>query len=161
MTLRDFLHLIVRPNLAEFLAKPDDLRLAFNAVAAVDTLAAHMFRWALDNRPAAVAGLKDDDGMYRQRLATKNADFDLVFQVAKASKHVRLTRGKNIPPVRCVDQVTSELPTWDDNLMWDRFRWDVEQVFVRPDGGLAQGLEFVLVDALAFLEGEIAALGIP
>ncbi len=154
MTPQEYLALIVRPNLADLQTKPGDLRFALNAVVAIDALAAHMHRWAVDNKPDVVAGL--DDSAYRKELAHKNCDFDVTFQVAKAAKHVRLTRG-NIPAVGSVDQVATDVPEWDD-IVWDRFRWDIEQVFVHVEGAPAQGLEFVLVDALAFLEGEIANL---
>src|SRR5262245_60337628 len=103
MTPREHLELIVQPNMADMLTDLDDLRLAFNAIAAVDALAGHIYWWTVDNRPADVAGLSDDTDYRANFLAPRNRDFQLVFESAKASKHVRLIRGS--PSVRAADQV--------------------------------------------------------
>ena len=42
MTRREHLELVVRPNMSEMMQGLDDLRLAFDALAAVDALAAHI-----------------------------------------------------------------------------------------------------------------------
>ncbi len=67
MTPRDFLEQIVQPNLSEFDADQSDLRRAFNALASVDALAAHMFAWLEANTPTAVPGI-GDDSHYRPSL---------------------------------------------------------------------------------------------
>src|SRR4051794_34428135 len=102
---RDFLTNIVRPNLAEFEAEFGSERRAFNAIAALDALAAHMFQWCKRNKQAAVVGVADDSD-YRARLAGLNSDFRLLRDIAKASKHVELTRGN--PSVKHSSQVDAE-----------------------------------------------------
>jgi hypothetical protein len=87
-----FLEDIVKPNMAEFDADYASLRLAFNAVAAVDALAAHLFWWCKVNVPANVAAIKDDDE-FRRALAKKHPDYALLHDIAKANKHVQLVRG--------------------------------------------------------------------
>jgi hypothetical protein len=160
MTPREHLELVVRPNMREMLNDLDDLRLAFNAIASVDALAAHIYWWAVHHRPAAVAGLKNDTEYRAKVLASRSRDFQLIFETAKAAKHVRLTRGTP-PKVRAVDQVVTKAAEWD-NMRWDDFRWDTTQVRIEPVGGETPWtVEGVVRRALAFLEEEMATLEIP
>src|SRR5579859_7128759 len=46
MTPRQFLNDIVCPNVKDFHDNYDNLRYAYNAIAAVDSLAAHLYVWA-------------------------------------------------------------------------------------------------------------------
>jgi len=46
MSARDFLQDIVRPNVSDFHANFGSRRHAYNAVSAVDALAAHLYVWA-------------------------------------------------------------------------------------------------------------------
>jgi hypothetical protein len=159
MNPRQHLDQIVRPNMKEMMADLDDLRLAFNAIAAVDALAAHIYWWAAHHCPGAVAGLEDDTE-YRRALVPRSHAFELVFETAKAAKHVRLTWGK-LGKVRAVDQVVAKAAGWDA-MAWDDFRWDTTQVRIEPIGGeTPYTVEGVLTRALAFLEGEMASLDIP
>lgn len=86
MTPREYLDQVVRPNIADLARDNGDLRLALNAVHAVDALAAHIFYGA---GGAAKIGDKDDVA-YRARLAGQDAEFGLLRDVAKAAKHVEL-----------------------------------------------------------------------
>lgn len=45
MTPKEFLEQIARPNVDDFQSDFDDMRRAFNAIAAVDALAAHLYEW--------------------------------------------------------------------------------------------------------------------
>jgi hypothetical protein len=60
MTPREFLDEVVRPNVAEFNVNFGSLRTAYNAVAAVDALAAHIYWWCKTNSSAEVKGDRDD-----------------------------------------------------------------------------------------------------
>jgi hypothetical protein len=158
MTPREHLELVVRPNMSEMLANLDDLRLAFNAIAAVDSLAAQVYWWAFHHNPSHVFDVTSDDA-YRHRLAAQDNDFRLMFETAKAIKHGRLTRGRP-PSVRALDQVVAKPSGWD-NWRWDEFRWDTTQVRIEPIGGETPWtVEGVLTRALAFLEKEMVALKI-
>ncbi len=159
MTPRDHLELVVRPNMRDMLADLEDLRLAFNAIASVDALAAHIYWWAVHYQPHAVAGIVDDTEYRAKALAPRNNDFRLVFEIAKATKHVRLTRGQP-PSVRAADQLMAKSATWDD-MRWESFRWDTTQVCISPIGEAAWSAESVLVRALEFLEEEMKRLRIP
>ena len=48
MIPRDFLETVVRPNVTEFNADYGKIQRAYNAVAAVDALAAHIYGWCND-----------------------------------------------------------------------------------------------------------------
>jgi hypothetical protein len=159
MTPRQHLELVVRPNMREMLNDLDDLRFAFNAIAAVDALAAHIYWWAVHHRPDAVAGINDDTEYRAKALVKRSHDFQIVFETAKAIRHGRLTRGTP-PKVRAADQLVAKAAGWD-NMRWDDFRWDTTQVRIEPIGEAAWSAEGVLTRALAFLEEEMATLKIP
>jgi hypothetical protein len=156
MTPLDHLELVVRPNMQAMRDDVADIRHAFNAIAAVDSLAAHIYWWAVHNKPGYVAEPDDDTG-FRKRLVERDKDFRLVFDIAKASKHVRLMRGD--PSVRAADQLVAKHPGWGE-WRWDDFRWDIEQVRIEPIGATAWSAEGVLDRALAFLEKVMVEAGI-
>jgi hypothetical protein len=158
MTPRQHLDLVVQPNMNAMLGDLDDIRLAFNAIAAVDALAAQIYWWAVHNHPSLVAGLVDDTE-YRQQLAGQNNDFRLLFETAKAIKHGRLTRGKP-PSVRAVDQIVAKSPGWGEQ-RWDYSRWDISQVRIEPIGEAGWSVEGVLLGALSVLEAEMLRLQVP
>src|SRR5271169_407495 len=89
---RQFLEEVVKPNLTEFANDYASIRLAHNAIAAVDALAAHLFWWCKDNAVISVATMNEDTD-FRQMLATKDPDYALLHDIAKANKHVRLVHG--------------------------------------------------------------------
>jgi len=92
MDVREHLERIVHPNMAELREGYGDVRLAFNAIAALDAFAGHLYHWCCTNASHEISGIQDD-GAYRHRLALANADFALVRDMAKAQKHIHLTRG--------------------------------------------------------------------
>lgn len=158
MTPREFLEQVVRPNMAELEEHYGDIRRAANAIAALDALPAHMFAWATENDATKVAGIASDDA-YRQALRRRNRDFELASEAAKAGKHVVLTRGT--PSVDRADRVKTQSMGWGQG-RWGDMRWDGPlQVVVEPIGEAPWGVEGVLTRALAFLEAEMTALGIP
>lgn len=157
MTPQDYLVDIVKPNIAEFHEHYSDLRRAHNAIGAVDALAAHLFVWASANAPLTVASV-NDDSHYRATLASRNRDFALIRDIAKALKHVQLTRYN--PQVSRADQITSRPIGWGEG-GWGEGRWGgVEQVVVEIVPGEISYVENIVDRAVAFLEAEMAALGI-
>ncbi|PWE57284.1 hypothetical protein DEM27_06505 [Metarhizobium album] len=102
MDPRQFLEVILKPNVAEALEKFKDLRSNFNAVATADAMAAHIFYWAKKREVLEVAHIKDDLN-YRLELRRLNAHMALLFDVAKALKHVELERGN--PMVKAASEV--------------------------------------------------------
>ena len=158
MEPREHLEKIVRPNMDEMRTAFGDVRRAFNAVAAVDALAAHIYWWICHNAAHEKKGA-DNDSEYRDRLAQKNFDFQLVRDIAKAQKHVRLTRGS--PQVPTATHVATRSLGWDE-APWDEGRWDSPpQVVVTTNADQVRVVESILQGALGFLESEMKRLGIP
>lgn len=157
MTPRVFLENVARPNLAEFSTSFADLRLAMNAVHSIDALAAHIYS---ASGGAASTGCKDDSA-FRAQLAATSLEFALLRDVAKALKHVELTRvGKSPPALTRAAQVGSQSLGWDEG-NWEEVRWDSPpQVVVETDLGETRALDAICASALAFLESEMAARGL-
>jgi hypothetical protein len=155
---RVFLAEIVRPNVAELNSEFGDLRRAFNAIAAVDALAAHIFLWCRVHAPQEVAGIKIDAG-YRDKLARENADFRLLRDAAKANKHVELTQGH--PQVEHASQIKAEGRGWR-SAVGGETRWGSPvQVYVSANPGPTRAADNLVNGALSFLESEMDRLGIP
>ena len=132
MTPREFLEIVVRPNVDEFKANDGSVRHAYNAVAAIDALAAHLYLWCKTNASSEIVGVLDD-AQYRARLAQSSSDFRLLRDIAKAQKHAHLDRGA--PEVTAAAQVAARSIGWDQ-ARWDEGRWDgPSQVVVTTDGG--------------------------
>ena len=152
MTPREFLDQVVRPNVADFHANYGSLRHGYNAVAVVDALAAHIF-WYIRNAPA-----QGDDTAYRATLASRNHDFRLLRDIAKAQKHVRLTKG--VPQVVRAEQVSARSISYGEG-QYGAGRYDgPPQLVVDINPGDFRYVESVVDAALTFLEGEMQRLGI-
>jgi hypothetical protein len=157
MTPREFLDQIVRLNVAEFHANYADMRHAYNAIAAVDSLAAHIYVWCTANAPAEVAGIPDDT-QYRATLAGANNDFLLLRDIAKAQKHVELTRGT--PVIGSATQISARPVGWGKG-PYGHGRWGgVPQVVIDLNTGRMQYVERIVDSALAVLEAEMVRLNI-
>ena len=157
MTPREFLEKVVRPNIAEFDANFGSEQRAYNALAAVDSLAAHIYVWCKGNAPSEIAGIPDDSA-YRETLAGRSPDFRLLRDIAKAQKHVHLTRG-NLE-VTTAAQVTARSLGWGE-ARWDEGRWGgPPQVVVTTDNGDLRYVEQIVAASLAILEAEMTRLKI-
>ena len=157
MNVLDHLELIVRPNMNDLGEGYGDVRYAFNSIAAVDALAGQMWQWCRENALHEIANISDDIG-YRQRLAEANMDFALVRDMAKAQKHIHLTRGS--PQVSDADQVKTRSLGWGQ-ARWNEGRWgSPPQVVVGTEDGEVRAVESVLSRALAFLEAEMVRIGV-
>lgn len=157
MTPREFLEEVVKPNVSDFHGQFDSLRLAYNAIASVDSLAAHIFTWCKANTHPSVLGVADDT-VYRGNLAVMNSDFSLLRDMAKAQKHVHLTRGT--PLVTDESQLASRTIGFGEGGFGEG-RWGgVEQVVVDISGSDFRYVESVTDAALAFLESQMGSLGI-
>jgi hypothetical protein len=157
MLPREFLEKIVRPNIAEWEANFGSERHAYNAVAAVDSLAAHLYVWCKTNAPAKIVGISDDS-QYRASLAQRSPDFGLLRDIAKAQKHVHLTVGK--PEITTAGQVTARSLGWGE-ARWDEGRWGgPPQVVVTTDKGDLRYVEQIVAAAVALLEAEMTRMKI-
>jgi len=152
-----FLEQVVRPNVEEQRNDISNLRKAINALAAVDSLAAHLFVWQIENSVEALQGI-DDDVAYREQLSGRQSDFRLVRDVSKAIKHVRLTRGS--PEVSSATQIQTRSLGWDE-AHWGEGRWgSPPQVVVETNSGDLRVVNTIIENALAFLMKEMAEVGL-
>jgi hypothetical protein len=157
LTPREYLNDVVRPNLEELEAEFASIRRANNAVSSVDALAAHLFEWCKANAPHEVGSARDDTA-FRENLAKRSESFRLIRDIAKAHKHVRLTRGS--PLVSAAAQTNVRSLGWGE-AAWDEGRWDgPPQVVVTLDDGTHRVVDAVARQAVAFLEAEMARLGV-
>jgi len=157
VTPREFLENVVRPNVEDFKANYGSVRHAYNAVTAVDALAAHLYEWCKTNAPSEIAGVSHDS-QYRERLAQSSSDFRLLRDIAKAQKHVHLTRGAT--QVTGAAQVAARSLGWDEAKL-DQGRWDgPPQVVVTTDSGDLRYVEQIVADALVVLETKMSRLKI-
>jgi hypothetical protein len=158
MNPRGFLETVVQPNVQDFHADYANLRLAYNAVGAVDALAAHLYVWAKQHAPTAVASSVDDSA-YRETLAARDPQFRMLRDIAKALKHVHLTRGN--PLVDRAEQVTARSLVYGEGAYGEgRYGGPTQVVVDLPSGAIAY-VEGVVDTSLAFLEAEMTALGVP
>ena len=155
MTPREFLENVVRPNVQDFDANYGSVRHAYNAVAAVDALAAHLYLWCKTNAPSEIADVSDDT-QYRARLAQSSSDFRLLRDIAKAQKHVHLDRGPT--EVTAAAQVAARSIGFGE-ARWGEGRWGgPPQVVVTTDGGELRYVEQIVATALTVLETEMSRL---
>jgi hypothetical protein len=143
----NFLEEVVCPNIADQGANAGELRHAFNAIAAIDTLAAYMFHWC---RAHGATVNCPDDISYRNNLAQRSDDFGLVRDLANAQKQVELAR--------------TPVPTSDNQLVRraSALRTTVPGspcLVVKLDNGDLRTISDVLAGALDFLEAEMWRMG--
>jgi len=142
----DFLQIVVRPNLQEFVQAPGDIRRAINAILAVDALSAYIFH-AL---PLERAFGANEDSSFRAKLSERCPAFSTVRDAAKALKHVRLTRGS--PQIRSAEAVhTKEIGYGEAyGLSWG----GGSQVAIMKDGEVHIYVSTALREALNYLVQE-------
>lgn len=90
MRPREYLALVILPNIAEFDEDHSDPRRAYNAIQSTDALAAHIFYWCCRHAPDEVRGYRDDSA-FRIDMGRSRANVKLLHDIAKALKHVELT----------------------------------------------------------------------
>jgi hypothetical protein len=157
MTPSQFLEQVVRPNVEDFYVDDADMRYAYNAVAAVDALAAHVYVWCKANAPAEVAGL-NDDSHYRAKLSAAHDDFRLLRDIAKAQKHVRLKQGT--PVIGGAEQISTRAVGFGEGPMGHGCFGGPPQVVIDVDTSTMRYVRQIVESALRFLEGEMARLNI-
>jgi hypothetical protein len=157
VTPREFLDNVVRPNVTDFHAKYDSIRIAHNAVGSIDALVAHIFTWCSIHVPDEIAGIRDDSE-YRGKLAARNREFDLLRDIAKAQKHVHLTRGN--PQLTNTAQINTRPIGFGEGRFGEGRFGGPPQVVVDLNAGGFEYVERIVDSALAFLESEMNRLGI-
>ena len=156
MTPKSFLETVVAPNIEDFRNNFSSLRHAHNAISALDALAAHLYYWAVSNSPNVVSSAKGDS-CYRNELAERNGSFKLLRDIAKAQKHVHLTRHN--PQVERADQVTSKNIGWGDGGYGQGRSGGGEQVIVNDYNDQIHYVEEIIDLSLKFMISEMRELG--
>jgi hypothetical protein len=149
---------IVEPNLKEFHDNFASLRHAFNVAAAADALAAHIYWWCVENNPGEVAGITSDTG-YREKLAKADSSFALLRDVAKAHKHVKLTRSN--PMVSSSEQSTAMSVGYGVRGYSEGRFIGVTQIFIVTESGEALYFENIIRNATRFLCAQMERVGVP
>ncbi len=144
---------IAREALVAAQADPVNLRLVMSAVALADMLAAHVFQAdAADNRAAFRMKNSEDDTCFREYLAKADTsgNFRLLRDLAKAQKHVVLTRGD--AEIKRADQLSTR------SLGYGQGGYGVgpygggNQLAVELDNGRIRNVIAIIEHAIEFLE---------
>jgi len=154
---REYLTVVVKPNLEAMSTGVADPRLTYNAVATADALAAHIFYWCRANAPAEVSGLKDISA-YRQEQKKHKANAALMYDVAKALKHVELDRGA--PRIRLATDILPQQFGYEEGAYGVGPFGGGEQMSAIVDGRKVQ-LAWTIRSVVEFYEGEMDRLRIP
>jgi hypothetical protein len=153
---REFCAEVVAKNITDFHADYASLRLAFNTIASVDALAAHLCEWCRTNAPQELAG--GDDSTYRAALAKRNAAFEMLRDVAKAQKHVRLTKGN--PKVTLASQTSARGVGYGEGGYGLGRYGGPEQVVIDDNNGDMHYVEHIVDEAVTFLLTEMDRLAV-
>lgn len=154
MTPAEFLETVVKPNRAELDANYRSVRLAFNCVAAVDALAAHLFWWR--EKSGCPSGCANDSA-YRQTLAGRSPQFAIIRDIAKAQKHVELRQGR--PTLTSASQVGVSGVGYGEGAFGRGRFGGVAQVLVQLNDGTWDYVESLLDECIDFLENEMQIAG--
>lgn len=164
LTVREFRRLILKPNVDEYDRDYKSTHRAFNAVAAVDAYAAHIFYEAsaagvdVATRLSFEPACARDDIAFRQALANNSNEFSIIRDLAKANKHARLTRHR--PRVTNSGQTSAKSKGWGEG-KWGEGRWgSPPQIFVEIDGGQEFYVESLVAKSVEMLDGVAANLGL-
>jgi len=156
MTPREYLNLVVKPNVREFCKDVADPRKAYNAIATTDALAAHIYYWCRNNAPDQVKGLDKDDA-YRTEIQRKRPNVGMVHDVAKALKHVEMSNKTN--KIRTEAEVQARSFGYGEGGHGVGPYGGGPQVSVIVDGAKLQ-LQWTVETAMKFYEQEMDRLGI-
>lgn len=92
----EFFQTIVEPSYQDYLAAPFQHHRVKNAAAQLDTLAERMWQWWCETDVSKIQGTASPRA-YRELLAKQVCpDFQIVWDLHDAHKHVELTRGARI-----------------------------------------------------------------
>jgi hypothetical protein len=148
----------LRPNYEEWLASPLNERLAKNAVADANNMAARVFHYWRDRDPSQVYGATDE-GRYRDELAQRECtDFALVRDVAEAHKHVTLTRRSR--RLTRSDQTAPGATAWNEGGYGEGVFGGGPQLVVRLDKGTKRPLTAIMGTVITMWERLLGRWGL-
>lgn len=156
MNPREFLQRVVKPNLEALTENPLSFRHMYNAVLSVDALAAHVFSWWEKHSPQETDG--SSDLLYRKESGKTRSDVRLLHEIAKAAKHVELTRGT--PSIKAISEVRPRSFGYGEGGYGVGPYGGGTQISVIVDDTKIQ-ITSVLTSTIVFYEQEMDRLGIP
>ena len=156
--LRLFFDRHVKPNYDDWLASPADERLAKNAVADANNMAARAYHYWRDREPDHVYRTANE-GRYRDELATRECpDFALVRDVADAHKHFHLDRPKR--RITRSDQTGSGAIGWGEGPYGEGIHGGGPQLLVTLDDGSKRPLTAIMANVIKMWEQLLARWGL-
>ena len=152
-----FRRVVVEPNVQALAERSDDIRLAMNAVFAVDALVAHIFWWVKEHAPQSDLRGMRDDSEYRHHLSKRSEYFGVLRDLAKALKHVQLSR--HDPKVAGANKMGA-MPVGYGELPYGRGRFGgPTQVVVQLSDDSYDYVESIISDAMAVLAEQMRCYG--
>jgi hypothetical protein len=143
---RDFFENHVLPNYKEWLASPLNERLAKNAVADANNMAARVFRYWQGRDPSKIYG-ETNEGAYRNELTSRECqDFGLVRDVADAHKHFELDRPNR--RLTRADQTARGGMGWGEGGYGEGVFGGGPQLVVKLDDGTKRALSAIMQNVI-------------
>ena len=144
MNARDFLHEHVRPTVKHWRVAPDELWRAMNAVLNLNQLAD--YRWHdLGARGALIE--------FRRALVNRCPSFQLIWDVADAHKHMKISRTERT--LTSAGQASVVPVGWDD-AEFGILEWGSSpEVVIYTDQGQMKRLKPVIEEVLTMWEAEL------
>ncbi len=117
INIDEFYDNIVSPFVRDFEREPSNLRCSYGAAWALDSFASHIFY--------AFKVPAKDDGDYKEKiLRPKSNAFKLVSNISTATKHAKITRGRNKAKVKDSSELVSEHGGWHSRFyIYDPNKW--------------------------------------
>ena len=144
--LRHFFENHVLPNYNEWLASPLDGRLAKNAVAGANNMAARVFHYWRGRDLSKIYGARSE-GKYRNELAARECqDFGLVRDVADAHKHFELDRPNR--RLTRADQTAKGGMGWGEGGFGEGVFGGGPQLVVKQDDGDKRALSAIMQNVI-------------
>lgn len=157
MDAQQFLNLVVLPNMSDWKAEPSDIRLAHNCIASIDALASHIF-WTGFALSHEVTQSSKSDTDFRERLAEESSSFRVVRDIAKAQKHVILSRGLDKLTVRAASDIRSAPVPYGAGVCGRGRYGGPPQVLADQTDGSWDYVETLATEALVFLQAKLQAV---
>jgi hypothetical protein len=155
---RRFFEEHVRPNYEEWLASPLNERLAKNALADANNMAARVLHYWRDRDLSQVYGVSNER-QYRDLLAEREcSEFALLRDVADAHKHVSLTRQSR--KVTRSDQTGSGATGWGEGSYGEGVYGGGPQLVVTLDDGTKRPLTAIMANVIKMWERLLTRWGL-
>lgn len=156
--LRLFFDQHVKPNYEDWLASPLNERLAKNAVAEANNMAARAYHYWQTQKPDHIYGARDES-RYRDELAKRECpDFALLRDVAEAHKHFHLSRQRR--QITRADQTGPGAVGWGEGGWGEGVYGGGPQLIVALDDGKKRPLTAIMASVIKMWEQLLTRWGV-